>query len=263
VTGDTEPAVSVVDVYTRCAGDYADHWGAQLTARGRSLVDAMDLRDARRVLDLGSGVGLNSDALRAAAPRAVVVNADGSEGMVRRAGGPRVVSDAHLLAFGDERFDAVLMAFVLHHLARPLVALREVRRVLRDAGRLAAGTWAINPDIRADRIWTEELEAAGAAPGPPFNLGFEATNSPDRVRSLMGEAGLTVERIDTHVMDDPMDVEGFLLRRTRMGVQGWRFSQIAPGDQVGFIERVRARLQELHSDDLNARETAILTWARR
>jgi SAM-dependent methyltransferase len=56
-----------------------------------------------------------------------------------------VVGDAHLMAFRDQAFSAVVMLDTLHHLQRPISFLREARRVLRPGGRLAM----IEPGISA------------------------------------------------------------------------------------------------------------------
>lgn len=44
------------------------------------------------------------------------------------------VADAHHLPYEDSRFDRVLVTCVLHHLADPVQALREIRRVVRPGG---------------------------------------------------------------------------------------------------------------------------------
>ena len=257
-------AVRVTDLYSRSAHAYERHWGSQLAARGRLLVDGLPIANARRVLDLGAGVGINLGGLRVAAPNALVVAADGSEDMLRLATGPRVVLDVHALAFADEAFDAVLVAFVLHHLADPGAALAKIGRVLMPGGWLAIGTWTSDPEsLPAERIWAEELERAGAPVGPDVSPGQAATSSPADMSALLTAAGFDVERTATHTLDDRMDPEEFVLRRTTLGLQGWRFASLREDARSQLLGRVRVRLASLSPDGLNARETAILTWARR
>lgn len=47
------------------------------------------------------------------------------------------VADVHALPFENGYFDAVVGIDVLHHFARPIIALKEISRVLKQGGRLA------------------------------------------------------------------------------------------------------------------------------
>lgn len=84
----------------------------------RWLTDETPLRDARRILDLGCGVGALPPHLRDASSEAMVVGLDRTQTMV--ALGPRafplLVGDAVQLPFRDRSFDAVVTTFILFHL---------------------------------------------------------------------------------------------------------------------------------------------------
>lgn len=108
---------------------------------------AGELRTGDAVLDVGSGPGtITVDLARRVAPGRVV-GVDASEDVVVRASalaadeGVRNVEfrtgDAYALDFEDGVFDVVHAHQVLQHLARPVDALREFRRVLRPGGLLA------------------------------------------------------------------------------------------------------------------------------
>ncbi|MBI2217711.1 MAG: class I SAM-dependent methyltransferase [Candidatus Rokubacteria bacterium] len=95
-----------------------------------------------RILEVGAGTGKN---LVHHPPGAVVIPTDLSPGMLERlrraAGGAPVVrravaTDAEDLAFRDGSFDAVVGSCVFCTVPDPVRGLREVRRVLKDAGRL-------------------------------------------------------------------------------------------------------------------------------
>ncbi len=121
--------------YSRLAPDYdavrgnealdRDFWYAGLVKTGR-------LQLGERVLDLGAGTGRFS---RLASAVADVVAFDRSPEMLARARGKgpfaRVRGDAHTLPFRADVFDLTFVVMVLHQLADPARALREVARVSR------------------------------------------------------------------------------------------------------------------------------------
>jgi SAM-dependent methyltransferase len=100
-----------------------------------------------RILDVGSGPGtITIDLARRVRP-GLVTGVDAAEDVVARATGlaesERVenvefrVGDAYALEFADAAFDVVHAHQVLQHLARPVDALSEFRRVLKPGGLLA------------------------------------------------------------------------------------------------------------------------------
>lgn len=92
---------------------------------------------AGRVLELGVGTANN---LTAYPPDVPVVGVDESPAMLNRARrktiAPLSRADAMRLPFASASFDTVSAALVFCSIADPLAALAEVRRVLRDSGRL-------------------------------------------------------------------------------------------------------------------------------
>ena len=108
---------------------------------------APHLREGMRMLDVGSGPGtITVDFARRVRP-GLVIGIDVAADVVERATGlaasQRVdnvefrVGDAYALPFEDDTFDVVHAHQVLQHLARPIDALREFRRVLKPGGLLA------------------------------------------------------------------------------------------------------------------------------
>ncbi len=112
------------------------------------MVDLANLRPSEAVLDLGTGTGIV--ALEAAGRpnfHGRVTAVDLSEGMLwaakRRASQEHLESrlefcrmDAEALGFENASFDVALSLFALLHFPNPLLALRELFRVLRPGGRL-------------------------------------------------------------------------------------------------------------------------------
>jgi SAM-dependent methyltransferase len=151
---------------------------------------APHLREGLRVLDFGSGPGtISLDLARRVRP-GHVVGVDASPEVVARANGlaasegvPNVefrTGDAYRLDFPDGVFDVVHAHQVLQHLARPVEALREFRRVLRPGGLLAArdvdyGGVIWSPESVELARWRELNELICAWNGGDGNAGRHLT----------------------------------------------------------------------------------------
>ncbi|MCW2679094.1 MAG: menG 1 [Frankiales bacterium] len=115
----------------------------------KAVAQALDLQPGERVLDLAAGTATSSAAL--ARTGADVVGCDFSLGMLRAAkpceGVELVAGDALRLPFADASFDAVTISFGLRNTQDLDVALAELHRVTKPAGRLVVcefshPTWA-------------------------------------------------------------------------------------------------------------------------
>ena len=124
-----------VEAQDRCAGDIYDN--PETLAFWWDLIDTAEMAralpsDARRVLDVGAGIGNLGEATSA-----FVVGIDLSWELLRRARRrlPQVVrADAARLPFADGAFDAVFVRGTLHHLVTHDRPLAEMARVLRPGG---------------------------------------------------------------------------------------------------------------------------------
>lgn len=100
----------------------------------RGLLEVGGILPGASILDLGAGTGRFAKLLSATNPVAAL---DASREMLRVAQGKgsfaSVQGDAHQLPFKADAFDVTVMVMVLHHLADPPAALREVARVSRRA----------------------------------------------------------------------------------------------------------------------------------
>lgn len=108
----------------------------------RAFVDFLDVPANARVLEVGSGLGLLATDVADAAEGVRVCGVERSEEQIAAAARhPRVSyvrGDAHQLDFPGGGFDLAYARYVLEHVADPLQVLREMRRVTRPGGRVAA-----------------------------------------------------------------------------------------------------------------------------
>jgi SAM-dependent methyltransferase len=212
-------------------------------------LDAVELRQGSRLLDVASGPGYVAAA--AAARGAKVVGVDLSAPMVAhaRAVNPTVefqVGDAEALSFPDCTFDAVVMSFGMLHLARPERAMTEAVRVLKPAGRFAFTVWAKPEDAVGFGIILNAIQSHGnpgvqLPQGPPF---FRFSDAAECERTLR-EAGFS----NVKVTSVP---------------QVWRFN--APDELFDAIYdggvRVKAILRAQSSAALEAIRTAVREAAK-
>ena len=110
------------------------------------FADFASIEAPQRVLDVGCGPGaLTSELARRVGPHAVTA-VDPSPGFVEaaRERNPEVAvrqAEAEQLPLDDDSFDAALAQLVVHFMADPVAGLRQMRRVTRGGGVVAACVW--------------------------------------------------------------------------------------------------------------------------
>ncbi|THA31006.1 SAM-dependent methyltransferase [Streptomyces sp. A1277] len=171
-----------------------------------ALLDAAEVRDGTRLLDVGCGSG--SVTVAALARGAVVRAVDAEPGMVeetRRAapGVPVRIGSLPQLPYADGEFDAVVANFVLNHVGRPLDALVELRRITRPGGRVAVTVWQA-PGAPGQALVGRAAEAAGLT-RPDWLATVDEEHdfprTPDGLAALFTAAGLGDVQGATHAWD--------------------------------------------------------------
>ena len=127
------------DAYLRFMGRYSEPLAAQ-------FADLAGARSGQRLLDVGCGPGaLTAELVKRVGPDAVsAVEPSASFVAAARERLPGVdirQAAAERLPFGDAAFDAVLAQLVVHFMADPVAGLREMGRVTRTGGMVAACVW--------------------------------------------------------------------------------------------------------------------------
>jgi SAM-dependent methyltransferase len=131
------------DVAAPAYDRFMGRFSAQLAIQ---LADLAGVRAGQRVLDVGCGPGALTGALAARVGAGSVAAVDPSASFVaavreRHAGVDVSVAAAEALPFPDGAFDAVLAQLVVHFMADPVAGLREMGRVARGGGVVAACVW--------------------------------------------------------------------------------------------------------------------------
>jgi SAM-dependent methyltransferase len=187
-------------------------------------------------LDVGAGAG--DDALALAERYSVrVVGADSSQTMVeemRRRGLEKAhVADAHALPFPDATFDGCWADRVFQHLADPVAALAELRRVTKPGGRVVVA----DPDYDTQVVEVSDQELARRIFRFRADHLLRNGTLAHRVGGLFIGAGLADVTVEAQpvVLRDPTALDN------AMGLRSWaevaHERGLATGDDVRAWER--------------------------
>jgi SAM-dependent methyltransferase len=186
------------------------HWAAQqarfdrmLSGLTPHLIAAAEISGSDQVLDVGCGCGETTRLAARHAAAGGVLGVDLSEPMLARARSLAArenladvrfeVADAQVDDLGEAVFDVVLSRFGVMFFDAPEAAFGNLRRSLRDGGRLAFLCWQ---DVARNPYFTVPFKAVAeflpADDGPPRSgPGPFSLAEPPHVVELLGGAGFT------------------------------------------------------------------------
>lgn len=225
------------DAYER----YVGRWSR---VAARELLDWLAVPPGGAWLDVGSGTGaLTSAVLETAAP-ASVTGVDPSEAFVAHArvavpGATFVVGDAQELPFEDQSFDAVVSGLVLNFVPDAGQAAREMTRVARSGGTVAAYVWDYAGRMELMRwCWDAAGELDPAARALDEGIRFRAFERAEDLERLFRPAGQ--ESVASRAIDVPTVFRDFDdYWEPFLGGQG-----PAPAYVASLREEDRGRLRE-------------------
>lgn len=248
----SEPTqISPIEAYERyIVGSLLGPWSRDLVARA-------DLIEGGYYLDLACGTGIVSRTLGSEIPGvAWLCGLDISPGMLAKA---ESLSDgleergwvlewhegcACALPFPDQAFDQVLCQQGLQFFPDPLLALREIKRVLRPGGRLVASVWGAlegNPFYTViDGLVSRHL--AKGALARPFALSDR--DKLYRLAKSVGLRGVSVEPVPLAVRaEEPEKFAAMCLRGATAVLP--EFAALSEMLRQDVMERMNGDLEEL------------------
>lgn len=217
-----------------------DYFSRSMTFINHRLVADARLRPGMRVLDIGSGTGypalLAGEVVGATGQVAGIDLAESMLAVASRKAKAREMShvtfrtgDATALPFDASSFDAVISRFCLMFLPEITKALKDMVRVLKPGGYVAAAVWSApekNPFIR---IPMDVIKSIVTLPPPdPDAPGVFRLAKPGELKGLMEGAGLT-----------PLSEEEFLANVTYATAEEF-FNSVL--DLAGPLQNIFAKL---------------------
>ena len=231
------------DAYDRHIGRY----GRELA---RALIAATGVRPGQRALDVGCGPGALTTELVAVlgAERVAAVDPSGpfAEACRRRLPGVDVrVGAAAELPFEDAEFDHALSQLVLNFMTDAPAGLRELQRVTRPGGTVAAAVWDYAGEMTLLRRFWDAAVALDRAAADRDEGRCMPYCTPDELGELWSAAGLAGVQVSAAVVSAGYDDFEDLWRPLELGVgpSGAYASSLPPEPRTALKEELRRRLE--------------------
>ena len=251
------------------AGRLLDRVASEVAADGSS---------PRRVLDIGTGVGLLALAAADRWPETSVVGLDASSVMLtlaRARAAERwperperiewLAADAGALPLADDSVDLVLSSFMLQLVPERRTVLGEIRRVLRSGGRLGLVTWLAEETLLPADVEFDEAVLDLELEDPEVDaedVGEGEYDDPAAARAELEACGFVAvdARLDT--LEAAWSRESYLA--FKLGFDEWDLvDSLAAADVARLRGRVTERWATLPEDAFVLRAPIVSVLARR
>ena len=259
---DLEDAKKKAATTYNAASDYYDHPANTFGGRyGRRTVERLGLESGERVLDVCCGSGASAiPAAEIVGTAGSVVGIDLAENLLKLAGAKATQrgltntqfqsGDLMHLPFEDKSFDTVVCVFGIFFVPDMEAALREIRRVVRNGGRVAITTWGPIFFEPASTVFWDSIRDVR----PDLYKGFNPWDRISEVEAVLGlleGAGLrdprAVAESDAQTVNEPEDWWAMIMGSGYRGT----VEQLSPEDRervqranLDFIERTSLRALE-------------------
>src|SRR2546421_6384933 len=248
-----------VKIVFDAADDYERFMGRWSRAIGEKFLAWLDRPAGARWLDLGCGTGAFSDLIQRRCAPKEIVGIDPAPAQIDYAqkkfpGVTFQVGDSMDMPFGDNEFDVVASALVLHFIPDRAKAFAEMNRVLKPGGLVGGYTW--KRSATADFApYTAVNRAAKQIGAETISSATVPEGSEEGMRASLKAAGFTdIAATEIEVTQSFKSFEEY------WEIQSLPFSP--PGKTLAKLDDTqRARVQDLLREMLPAAADGSITYA--
>jgi SAM-dependent methyltransferase len=228
---------------------YDRHIGRYGSELAQALAGIAGVRPGQRALDVGCGPGALARELAALLGADRVAAVDPSEPFAeacgRRLPGVQVeVAPAEALPFADGAFDHALSQLVVNFMTDPLAGVREMSRVTRPGGTVAAAVWDYAGEMTLLRRFWDAAVALDPAAAELDEGRSMPYCTPDELDGLWSAAGLAETRVAAVVAEAGYDGFEDLWQPLERGVapSGAYAASLPPERREALKAELRRRL---------------------